>query len=306
MIWGYEMGAIIKETAVSSDENISSSIDHAVNAAQQCILNSGIDKNDIDLIINIGIYRDENISEPAMAPLIQKRLGINTNYSKGRNTFSFDLINGGCGFLYAARVVDSLFKNNAIRKALIVSSDMHPSQKQVADFPFTHIGAAVLLEKSETYRKGFQEFGFRTAKNDYDGITGYNDIYKCGNDGRNRVIIDVSKDYSSRLKKFTVDSLKVFYQKYDAAGLIDVSKLKLLTSVPARGFAKSIVDSISAMKENKNPVICLYDEYGDPHSSALSIAFHTAFKERRIEKDDLVLFIGAGSGLTVAAGLYIV
>ena len=76
------MGVIIKETAISNNGYITSSIEHAVVASEACIKRAGIDRNDIDLIINIGLYREENISEPAMAPLIQKRLGINENIIK--------------------------------------------------------------------------------------------------------------------------------------------------------------------------------------------------------------------------------
>ena len=55
------------------------------------------------VLVHTGVYRDENICEPAMAPFIQRRVGANPALPPlgAPGTFSFDLVNGGCGFLSA-------------------------------------------------------------------------------------------------------------------------------------------------------------------------------------------------------------
>lgn len=300
------MGAVIAATAISTDPEVKSSVDHAVLAAEECLAKAGVSRKEIDILISVGIYRDENIGEPAMAPLIQKRLGMNPIYDAGMShkTFSFDLLNGSSGFLNAVQIIHSLFVNREIRYALVVSSEMHPSQKQVLDFPFTHHGAATLFAWSDDEARGFQKVFFRTSDDDRYGLEGYVDLLGYGPHARYNITIEADADYMARLKQFTVDSLRIFYRRLDDFSIVDLSKLKFLTSVPVRGFGEMVVRSISLLSNNPNPVICLHEKYGDPHSSALMIAYHEAAEEGSIAAGDQVLFVGAGSGITVGAALY--
>lgn len=297
------MGTLIKAASISVGGEMLGSIEHAARAAEQCIATAGIDKQDIDLLVHVGIYREDNIAEPPMAPLIQQRLGLNLDPVKhpvGKTTFSFDLANGACGFLYAAQVIDAILKNGGIKQALIVSSDVHPSKKQIPDFPYTHLGAAVLLTRSDQKEKGFKNFMFRTSEDGYSGVEGYHDLPAYGNEGRKCITVTVQDDYSRRLQEFTVRTVK----EYVESRLIDVSDIRLLiTSQPAPGFGRRIAESIG-LKENS--VVDVYDKYGDPHTSALSIGYFIAAQKGLFKENDQILFIGAGSGLTSACGLYVV
>ena len=297
------MGTLIKAASISVGGEMLGSIEHAARAAEQCIATAGIDKQDIDLLVHVGIYREDNIAEPPMAPLIQQRLGLNLDPVKhpvGKTTFSFDLANGACGFLYAAQVIDAILKNGGIKQALIVSSDVHPSKMEVPDFPYTHSGAAVLLTRSDQKEKGFKNFMFRTSEDGYSGVEGYHDLPAYGNEGRKCITATVQDDYSRRLQEFTVRTVK----EYVESRLIDVSDIRLLiTSQPAPGFGRRIAESIG-LKENS--VVDVYDKYGDPHTSALSIGYFIAAQKGLFKENDQILFIGAGSGLTSACGLYVV
>ena len=65
----------------------------ATKASNQCIKNAGIHPNELGAIVFTGIYREEHIVEPAMASLIQKKIGANPLLNKTQGTFSFDLNN---------------------------------------------------------------------------------------------------------------------------------------------------------------------------------------------------------------------
>lgn len=297
------MGTLIKAASISVGGEMLGSIDHAARAAEQCIAKAGIDKQDIDLLVHVGIYREDNIAEPSIASLIQQRIGLNLDPVKHpveKTTFSFDLANGSCGFLYAAQVIDAIFKNDATKQALIVSGDVHPSKMESADFPYTHSGAAVLLTRSDKKEKGFKNFMFRTSEDGYVGLEGYIDLPAHGNEGRKSITVTVQDDYSSRLQEFTVRTIK----EYVESRLINVSDIRLLIiSQPAPGFGRGIAESIGL---NENSVVDLYDKYGDPHTSALSIGYFIAAEEGLFKENDQILFIGAGSGLTSACALYVV
>ena len=49
----------------------------AVAAAKSCLHEPGETADDVDLLINAGIYRDRNLAEPALAALIQEDVGAN-------------------------------------------------------------------------------------------------------------------------------------------------------------------------------------------------------------------------------------
>ena len=295
------MGTIIQSTFVSTDKNIHSSIEHATRAAEGCIAGAGIDKNDIRLLINTGVYRDQNIVEPAIAALIQQRLDINPDFNNGKKTFGFDLINGSCGFLNAAQIVKSMFDNDDIRYALVVSGDIHPSRKETEEFPFTHSGSAVLFENTGD-EKGFQDFMFRTTQDIYEGFKSVVDVQLYGSQGRGNIAFDIDEDYPDHLASFTVDSLRRFFKENSKLRDIDLAGVKLITSQPVKGFGEMImsragIDSI--------PAICVHDQYGDSHSSSLPLAYHEGRERGFIGDGSRIMFVGAGAGLTVGLGYYI-
>lgn len=58
----------------------------------------------IDLLVNVGVYRDNNLCEPSVCALIQHQLGMCLNPEQaatGSMVFSFDLMNGACGLINA-------------------------------------------------------------------------------------------------------------------------------------------------------------------------------------------------------------
>ena len=61
-------------------------------AARTCLAHAGREPGDVDMLINAGIYREDNMGEPALAALIQEDIGANLGQPPigGHGTFSFD------------------------------------------------------------------------------------------------------------------------------------------------------------------------------------------------------------------------
>jgi len=297
------MGIIIKATSIVESSKNQGSVELTVQAAKECIASAGISMEDIGILINLGIYKEDNIGEPAMAALIQKQLRLNTDPVKQspaeKTTFCFDLLNGSCGFLNSMQVLEALMSNDQIKYALIVSSDVHPSRKQVQEFPYTPYGAAVIVSHS-TENKGFRKVLMKTSENDGSiGVFGYHDFLKCGTEGRDHVVVEIDDDYINRLQEFTVKTIK----EYVESEKIDLSNVKLISSEPVKDFGKDIAKLIGL---NEDLVVKIYETYGDPHTAALNIGYNLALNQNKINEGDKVLFVGASSGLTSACGLYIV
>src|SRR6516165_2956056 len=118
----------------------------AVTAANDCLQRAGCKPDDLDLIVNAGIYRDRNLGEPALAALIQDDIGANPEdpHAGAHGTFSFDIANGVCGVLTALQIVDGFLRSRSIHRALVVASDADPGHGMSEHFPFSAAGAALL------------------------------------------------------------------------------------------------------------------------------------------------------------------
>jgi 3-oxoacyl-[acyl-carrier-protein] synthase-3 len=295
------MGTIIRTTAIYSEKNPISSVKCSCKAIEHCIASAGIDKVDIDLIINTGIYREKNIAEPAMATLIQKESGVNLDpilKFEGNSTFSFDLKNGPVGILYAIQVADAMLRTGKIRNALIVSNDVHPSTEHIPDFPFTQVGSAMLLEQSDNRNKGFTKLMFKTSDSTHAGFNSYLDIFQAGHEGRNIVTVKKDKDYINDLLEFTVRTVGEFIGEYaDNGSAVN----HIICTLPVKTFGRDLAKRLGIPEER---VVSPYEEYGDPHTSSLAVAYHIVRHKGILSQGEKILFIGAGAGLTCACGLY--
>ena len=123
----------------------------AVSAAKDCLQRAGCDPDELDLVVNAGIYRDRNLGEPALAALIQDDIGANPEdpHAGAHGTFSFDIANGTCGVLTALQIVDGFLRTHSIHRALVVASDANPGHGMSEHFPFSATGAALLCRWTE-------------------------------------------------------------------------------------------------------------------------------------------------------------
>ena len=296
------MGTIIKATSMEIGNGNDSSVDLGSRVVRECIEKSGIDKRKIVLLINIGIIRENNIVEPANAALIQKKARLNLapttkQIELGKGTFSFDIMNGACGFLSATQIIDSLFKNGAHDNAIIVSCDVHPSGRKVNDFPFTHSAAAMLLERSND-KQGFTKILYKTSKDAYLGSEQYFEAE--GTNIRKSITIKIADDYSMRLKEFILTAIKEF----DDNGELNLQNIdSIIASTPSKTFGREIAD---ALGYTNNTLVETYNVYGDTYTSSQIIGYHIAFENGTLKEGKKVFFIGGGSGLSCTLGMYIV
>src|SRR4051812_38621968 len=142
------MGTIIDRLGITQGgwRSRHSALQLAVSAASSCLQEARRDADDLDLLVNAGIYRDKNLGEPALAALIQEDIGANPEdpHGNAHGTFSFDISNGTCGILTALQIVDGFLKSHMISCALITASDADPGHGMSDHFPFSPVGAALL------------------------------------------------------------------------------------------------------------------------------------------------------------------
>ncbi|MGA9361112.1 MAG: hypothetical protein WBW75_24915 [Mycobacterium sp.] len=131
----------------------------ADGAARLCLQRAKRTAEEVDLLINAGVYNDRGISEPAIASLIQEDIGANPEQQPGagQGTFSFDVRNGGCGMLSGIELVDGMLASGTVKLGLVVASDIDPEPGVSEGFGFPAVGGAVLLSADDS-RAGFTAF----------------------------------------------------------------------------------------------------------------------------------------------------
>lgn len=293
------MGTIIRSSAITRNGS-ASALELTVRAGEACIEKAGISKSDVDLLINVGIYHDDNIMEPAMAPLIQKKLGINPDpvLEKTNKTFCFDLYNGACGFINAVQVAEGFLKSGRARNVLVVSGDSHPSGTVREDFPFTPIGAAVLLSFDEK-KTGFSRFRINTSGTSSHGLTGGADLRRFGQNGRKFIEVLKEEDYLEKLLDFTAKTAS----EYARDLRIEPDSVSfIIGSLQGNGIGREVQRAMGLNGSSK--IVDLNGRFGDPHTASLPLGFHTISEDGSLKENDRILFAAAGSGYTTAFAMY--
>ncbi|GCF09101.1 non-ribosomal peptide synthetase [Dictyobacter arantiisoli] len=149
------------------------SLDIAIQAVANCLLNSKYNPEDIDLIVCGNISRCDAPGfqftfEPNHSVQIKKHFGFN-------NAIVLDVSNACTGLFTAAYIVDAFLKTGLIRRGMAVSGEYisHLSltaQKEIESFMDSRLacltvgdaGAALILEQAPDNTVGFHEFEMYT------------------------------------------------------------------------------------------------------------------------------------------------
>ncbi|HXL61962.1 MAG TPA: 3-oxoacyl-[acyl-carrier-protein] synthase III C-terminal domain-containing protein [Mycobacterium sp.] len=263
----------------------------AVAAAKTCLERAGRDPDDVDLLVNAGIYRDRNLAEPALAALIQEDVGANAEdpHADAHGTFSFDITNGTCGVLTALQIVDGFLRSHTINWGLVVTSDADPGHGMSEQFPFSPVGAALLCEwTDDDYGLGRVHWAnFPDDGENFCATVGFEDA-------RNVLRFRKSTTMDEQLAAAGAQVARSCLQEA-SLGLADVD---VIVAAPARhGYRAALATHLGVPVDR----ITVADDER-MHTASLVAALHCAAKE--LPSGARVLLIAAGAGVTAGAALY--
>jgi 3-oxoacyl-[acyl-carrier-protein] synthase III len=289
------MGTIIDHATVAHAgwRSRHSALHIAVAAAKACLDEAGCPPNDLDLLVNAGLYRDRNLGEPALAALIQEDVGANPEdpHPDAHGTFSFDVANGICGPLTALQVADGFLRSGSIHRALVVASDADPAHHMTHDFPFASAGGALLCSWTDG-ESGFGPFCWANFPDSGESFRSTVSFHG----GRNRLEITASDLVD---ETYAVAAAKVAFECLDRAST-PLAAVDLVLAAPARaGFTAALASDLGVPVER---IAVAPDER--IHTAALIVAFHDATAAARLRPGSTVLLLAAGAGVTAGATLY--
>jgi 3-oxoacyl-[acyl-carrier-protein] synthase-3 len=264
----------------------------ATQATTEALAKAGVQPAEVDLLINAGIYRDGNLGEPALAPLIQQDAGVNPEDPHGHahGTFSFDVANGACGVLTALQVADGFLAAGTAKLALIVTSDARPGRRLAPRFPFAPAGGALVGRWADKGR-GLGSFHWLTEPDEGASFRATVGLQH----GRNTLIIDEDETFAERAgavaAKVAHEALADTATRPDDVGLVVAS--------PARpGFVAALASNLGI------PADRIVTAGKDLHTVGFVAALDAAVGAGRLEPDEPVIFVCAGAGVTAGAVTY--
>jgi 3-oxoacyl-[acyl-carrier-protein] synthase III len=299
------MPAKISRAVVCDRPGLNTSIELSAQAGRDCVGEAGLAESDVGLLLNIGVYRSSNILEPALASLIQGQMGLNNRpitgkgreASLGPHTFSLDLVNGTCGFFSAVQVATSFMATGTTDNVLVVSSDVHPSNERRDDFPYTQLGAAMLLTSSAGHG-GFQRVMHKSSEDPYVGSASYSLLGAAGAHGRSALTVEVDEQYADRLADFVEASLREYVERSE----LDVASIKYVVAPRHPGDLHATVVKVLGISEDR--FIDSDARFGRTFSAQPILGYRAA-EEAGLAEGDSILFVGAGAGLTFGCCLYV-
>ncbi|WP_245649678.1 hypothetical protein [Nocardia shimofusensis] len=262
----------------------------AADAARDALAGAGCRPEQVDALINVGVYRDANLVEPAIAALIQQAAGIGLEYRRGDvPCLSFDLMNGACGLVNAVGVATSLLADLPAGRVVVVSGDAHPSERADAQFAFEPVGAAFVLENHDD-AMGFGRVHV-SAGEQLPDPQGYVRLSAMGAHGRSALTVELRSGTAELVEHAAVAAREAL-----AADGIDAGRVVLLCGKPTSAFAGELATELGVGS-------VVTDEFdGDAHTSALTAAFVAARAAGLVDRP--LLFVAADGGPTAAAVTY--
>jgi 3-oxoacyl-[acyl-carrier-protein] synthase-3 len=304
------MGMVIKSVATSQCPQIQGSTAHAAEAGRQCLLRAALPPSEVDLLLNVGIYRDSNLVEPALAAIVQKELGINLDlikYPTHKPTVSFDLMNGACGILNAVQVAGAFLATKSAHYALLIASDAHPAhhlgQATPAEFPYLATGGAMLLEWSEDQNLGFGPIQIKNSKHRYEahflGQEGFLEIHPphVRSEGRKNLTLRTHPQFNSRLLEFLGESISHYLKSENIP-------IERTLFIPSQGTPEGSQALADHLRIEPASMIDVQQFKKELHTSALLFGYEQALARPLNQDYDQIVFATAGAGLTSACGVY--
>ena len=276
----------------------------ADDAAKSCLDRAGRTSDDVDLLVNTGLYHDRNLGEPALAALIQEDIGANPGHPPtfGHGTFSFDLYNGGCGVLTAISIVDGFLASGTADLGMVVTADADPAPGVSRGFTFAPLGGAVLLRWAHD-TPGFSDFCIETFPQYADlfrsEVRWVPSKHRVGHRrGRNVLQVEVADDYRERALDCAADAAQRFSQKVE----LDLRAVDVLIATGSVGeFGEMLADRLGLSGEQ---VVSPAGPLSTAHTAGPLVALEAAMRGGQLAAAATTLVVSAGAGITVALALY--
>lgn len=285
--WIQERTGIRKRHIVADGETTT---DLAFHAAEKAIEATGIEANDIDLII-IATTTPTRIF-PSTASLVQDKLNIRTACP------AFDIQAVCTGFVYALTVADKFIKSGSAKNVLVIGAE---AMSRIVDWTdrntcvlFGDGAGAVVLQAS-------QETGILSTHIHCDGK--FNELLTVptGAGSVKNAALPYIEMQGNDVFKVAVRTLSSIADETLAANNLNKHNIDWL--IPHQANIRIISATAKKLDMSMDHVVVTVDQHGNTSSASIPLALDTAVRDGRIQRGELLLMEAFGGGFTWGSAL---
>jgi 3-oxoacyl-[acyl-carrier-protein] synthase-3 len=281
----------IKQRHIATKETTT---DLSVNAAKIALENSGLSKDDINLVICATGTPD--LCVPTVAANVKKELGI-------ESAVAFDM-NANCSsFVYAITVAESLMKNCNYKNAIVIGADLNSQildweDRSTAVLFGDGAGAVVLSNTEET---GIISNHLDCIIDRDNALTCYNKInptpfFTYDSERNTKVAMNGQGVMRFATKAFT----EAVYAVVDKANIC-IDDIKMI--IPHQANLRILKAAAKKMNISEERFYINIDKTANTSAATIPIAIHEALSKNMINRGDYVLLVAFGAGLSSGAVL---
>ena len=274
----------IKQRHIVSKNEATS--DLALEASLMAITDSGIDKDDIDLIIVATTTPDKVF--PSTACILQAKLKI-------KECPAFDVQAVCSGFIYALSIADNFIKTNSAKNILVVGAD---SMSKITDYKdrgnailWGDGAGAVILSASDN-------LGILSTHIHSDGK--FENLLHVPKKNDSSVV-DTIEMKGSQVFKMAVNTLDKIVDETLLANNLQKEDIDWL--VPHQANIRILEATARKLDMDMSKVIVTIDKHGNTSAASIPLALDQGVKENKIKPGNLILMEAFGGGFTWGSAL---
>ena len=287
----------IKERRIAADTQSTS--DLATEAAIAAMSDAKLTSDEIDLIIVATISPDAFF--PSTACYVQKNIGA-------INALCFDVSAACSGFLYAMQIAENFISSGQRKNALIIGAEKLSSMVDWEDRNTCVLfgdgaGAAILTADKEN--EGSKKIlasvlGSDGRQTDILHVPGGGSACPITPDNADQKL-NAIRMQGREVYKYAVNAMRRAAEQVLEKSNMEVEDVdKLIPHQANLRIIEAITDRMGIPSER---TFVNLDKYGNTSAAAVAIALDEANKTQSIKKDDIVLLVAFGAGLTWASSL---
>ena len=245
------------------------------------------------LLLYSGVYREAFISEPALATMVAKELGIKGSRidNNPRPFLAFDVMNGPPGVLLACHVAGRMLLSRDGVAVVAASEFTETPVDGQQRLELASAGSALVLERSPG-RSGFRSFFVDTHAECLDWYHAY--AY-TDDSGPPRLRVDRDERLTERLPAAVADSVAALLRR-ESLSLDDFAVI-----FPPQFGPEFLVRLAAALGVELSRLVSCGG--GNLFTAAVAAGWE-AVRERTFAPGSLGLFLAAGAGIEVACATY--
>lgn len=269
-----------------------------IRACKQALKKSFLEQSKIDLVI---MASSTPLNLFGGVSKIVNELNIN-------NVLSFDITLACNGFNTAMYTASQFIKDNNFNYALVIGCDCLSRWIDMTDYKtsilFGDGAGAIVIGKEKEEGFGILDYYFTNnhSKNDILKIGTIENEYRISNKIIKNNKYNFMEMNGKEVFKYVINELPLFISDSLIKSNISINDIKYIIPHQANQNILNIV--AEKLNISKNKILSNIEKYGNTSAASIPILLHETLDKKLINKDDIIMFLGFGAGMSSSIIIY--